>query len=147
MASNTNSKVNLRKSLEDGLIPAYPQSVSDAILSLLSCGFQSVTELNNEIISVSKSISSLRKQSRKIWEQWKSASRPHEGTLYEEKRDANKNECSPVCGLVPCQGRTSQKFRLRIHYSGKATTLVSDPQTPELNAKVSESTTSALTHK
>ena len=110
-----NSRVNWRKSLEDGLIPAYAQSVFDAILPLLSCGFQSVTELNNEIISISKSItlaasknlpsfhhryikpyikdselSSLHKQSRKIWEQWKSAGCPREGTLYEEKRDAKK---------------------------------------------------------
>ena len=42
-----NSKVNWRKSLEDGLFPDYAQNVSDAILPLLSCGFQSVTELNN----------------------------------------------------------------------------------------------------
>ena len=101
--------------MEDGLIPAYAQDVSDSISPLLSLCFQSVSELSDEIISVSKTLtlsaprhlpsvrhrkiksfikdselSSLRKQSRKAWERWRSAGRPREGSLYEEKRDTKK---------------------------------------------------------
>ena len=110
-----NPKVNWRKSVEDGLIPAYAQDVSDSISPLLSRCFQSVSELSDEIISVSKTftlaaprhlpsvrhrkiksfikdseLSSLRKQSRKAWEWWRSAGRPRECSLYEEKRDTKK---------------------------------------------------------
>ena len=36
-------------------------------------------------------LSTLRKQSRKAWERWRSAGRPREGTLYVDKRDSKKN--------------------------------------------------------
>ena len=42
--------------MEDGLIHAYAQCVSEIISSLLLCHFQSMSELNNEIISVSKAL-------------------------------------------------------------------------------------------
>ena len=92
--------------MEDGLIPAYAQDVSDSISPLLSRCFQSVSELSDEIISVSKTLtlaaprhlpsvrhrkikdselSSLCKQSRKAWERWRLVGRPGEGSLYEEK--------------------------------------------------------------
>ena len=115
-AVEVNPKVNWKKSVEGGLIPRYTQSVSDTLSPLLSRRFQSVSELSDEIVSVSKALTqaaakhlsstrhhcktkpfikdselrSLRKQSRRAWECWRSAGRPCEGTLYEEKRDTKK---------------------------------------------------------
>ena len=58
-----------------------------------------------------------------------------------------KEEGASVCGHVPCQGRMSKNLGSG-YAREKSTVLVSDPQTPELNAKASESAvTSALTHK
>ena len=114
--AEVNPKVNWKKSVEGGLIPRYTQSMSDTLSPLLSRRFQSVSELSNEIVSVSKVLTqaaakhlsstrhhrktkpfikdselrSLRKQSRRAWERWRSAGRPREGTLYEEKRDTKK---------------------------------------------------------
>ena len=119
LAENTTterSRVNWKKATQDDSIPLYSREVSNAVLPLLSSTFQSVDDLNSEIISVcsiltnadSKHLPSLRprkakpskphindpelrllcKQSRKVWE--KSAGRPCEGQLYEDKRDSKK---------------------------------------------------------
>ena len=121
LAENTTterSRVNWKKAIQDDLIPLYSREVSSAVLPLLSSTFQSVDDLNNEIISecsiltnaASKHLPSLRprkakpskphindpelrllcKQSRKVWEKWKSAGRPCEGQLYEDKCDSKK---------------------------------------------------------
>ena len=52
--AEVNPKVNWKKSVEGGLIPRYTQSVSDTLSPLLSRRFQSVSELSDEIVSVSK---------------------------------------------------------------------------------------------
>ena len=110
-------KVNWKKAVQDNLLPLYSQEVSNAVLPLLSSTFQSADDLNNEIITVcsiltnaaSMHLPSIRprkpkakpyikdpelrllcKRSRKAWEQWKSAGRPCEGQLCEDKRDAKK---------------------------------------------------------
>ena len=98
------------------------------ILPLLSYGFQSVTELNNEIILACKTLtlnprkiksyikdselSSLHKQSRKGWECWKWAGHPHEDNVY-EKNGMQRRRC---VGMWPCAvpGKNEQKFRLGI---------------------------------
>ena len=110
-----NLKVNWRKSVDDGLIADYAHNMCQDVRPLLSHHFQSVSELNKEIRLVSKTLieaaskhlssthhrkiksfirdtelSTLRKQSRKAWERRRSAGRPREGTLYEDKRDSKK---------------------------------------------------------
>ena len=95
--------------------------MSDAICPLLSCGFQSVSELNEEIISVCHTLTQaafkhlpsihhrkikhsikdselnfLRKQNCRAWECWMSAGRPLAGPLYVEKRDSKKKVCQFV---------------------------------------------------
>ena len=121
LAENTTterSRVNWKKAIQDDSIPLYSREVSNAILPLLSSTFQSVDDLNSEIISVcsiltnaaSKHLPSLCprkakpskphindpelrllcKQSRKVWEKWKSAGRSCEGQLYEDKLDSKK---------------------------------------------------------
>ena len=110
-----NLKVNWRKSVDDGLIADYAHNVCQDVRPLLSHHFQSVSKLNKEIRLVSKTLieaaskhlssthhrkiksfirdtelSTLRKQSRKAWERWRSAGRPRDGTLYVDKRDSKK---------------------------------------------------------
>ena len=113
--SERRPKVNWRKSAEDGLTVHYAQEVSDIIYSLSSCEYQSITELNDEIVSVSNTLTyaaskhltfsphrntkpyikdselrSLCKESRKAWERWRSAGHPLVGRFYDEKRDTKK---------------------------------------------------------
>ena len=55
LAENTTterSRVNWKKAIQDDLIPLYSREVSNAVLPLLSSTFQSVDDLNSEIISV-----------------------------------------------------------------------------------------------
>ena len=165
-----NPQVNWRKSLQDGLIPLYAQDVSDAICPLVACGFQSVSELNEEIISVCHTLTQaafkhlpsihhrkikpcikdselnfLCKQSCKAWECWKSAGHPLAGPLYVEKLDSKKKVRQFV---ATCRAREEPKFRPEIHYSGGITVIILNFQSPDQNAMVSRSVvTSALTHK
>ena len=109
------SKINWKKAVHDDLISLYSSEVSNSILPLLSSTSKSADGLNNEIITAcniltnaaASHLSSVRprkvkphindpelrllcKRSQKVWEQWKSAGRPCEGQLYEDKRDAKK---------------------------------------------------------
>ena len=109
------SKINWKKAVHDDLISLYSSEVSNSILALLSSTSQSADGLNNEIIAVCNILTNaaashlpsvrprkvkphindpelrlLCKRSRKVWEQWKSAGRPCEGQLYEDKRDTKK---------------------------------------------------------
>ena len=120
-------KVNWRKPLQDGLIPLYAPDVFDAIYPLLSCGFQSVSELNEEIISVCHTLTQavfkhlpsihhrkikpcikdselnfLRKQSRKAWECWKSACRSSSCRSSICRKTGFKEESASVCCHVSC---------------------------------------------
>ncbi len=100
-------KVNWNKAVQDNHLSLYSQEVSNAVLPLI---FQSASEINNEIISVGRILTNaasmylpsirprkakpyikdpelrlLCKHSRKTWEKWKSAGRPCEGQLCEDK--------------------------------------------------------------
>ena len=106
------SRINWKKAVQDDLIPLYSREVSNAVLPLLSSTFQ---DLNTEIIAVSSYLANgaskhlpplrprkakpcicdpelrlLCKHSQKAWMKLKSAGRPCEGQLYEDKRDSKK---------------------------------------------------------
>ena len=55
LQESSNLKVNWRKSVDDGLIPAYAQNVSRSVLLYFHTAF-CLSELNNEIIAVSKTL-------------------------------------------------------------------------------------------
>ena len=157
--------------MEDGLIPAYAQDVSDSISPLLSRCFQSVSELSDEIISVSKTLTLAAPRHLHLFVITRSSplSRTQSSVLYANKVGKLGNGGSWPAVLVKVlymrkngiqrrrcvdmwpravPGKKGQEFRLEIHYSGRTTVPVLILQTPDLSARVSGSAiTSVPTHK
>ena len=115
--SCSQSKINLPKSVDRGKTQAYAVEVSKIVSPLLSTENQSISELNQEILAVSRALlmaastylpaishrkkkaliedelRRLCKESREAWMKWKSAGRPSEGTLHEKKRSSKRLVC------------------------------------------------------
>ena len=110
--SCSQSKINWPKSVDRGKTQAYAVEVSKIVSPLLSAENQSISELNQEILAVSRALlkaastylpaishrkkktiiedGRLCKESREAWMKWKSAGRPSEGTLHEKKRSSKR---------------------------------------------------------
>ena len=117
LASCPHSKVNWTKSVDRGMTYAYAAEVSKFVSPLLSIENQSTTDLNLEVLSVSKAmlkaaykylpvishrkkktysyvkdeeLRGLCRASRDAWMKWKGAGRPSDGSLYERKCSSRK---------------------------------------------------------
>ena len=138
---NHSNKINLTRAVESDSITLYSESVSLVTRPLIGIAGQSISELNNEIVYVTNVMKSAavnylpfvknKKKSKSspelkdlcdarkcAWKRWNSGCKPILGSLYEDKKNANKRVCSCVTNCYTIFERQDIQRRDRMFTNG-----------------------------